>query len=95
MIYSLQKLFDFMPFLPDILGILGVLIILSYYFLIQIDKCSPKDLNFSVGNLIGSILLLISLLYNWNLASVLIEIAWSLISIYGITQYYLRSKTQK
>ncbi len=95
MIYSLQKLFDYMPLMPDILGILGVLIILAFYFLLQTGKSTPKSLSFSLGNLIGSILLLISLLYNWNLASVAIEIAWSLISLYGIVQYYLRSKTQK
>ncbi len=94
MMYSMQSLFDLTPFIPDVLGILGVLIILFDYFLLQIGKYAVSNLSFSVGNFIGSILLLISLWYNWNLASVVIEIAWCLISAYGIFRYYFRSKIQ-
>lgn len=77
---------------PDILGTIGVVIILWYYFLLQIGKCSSESLSFSVANFIGSILLLISLWFSWNLASVIIEIAWLVISFYGIVKYYLKHK---
>lgn len=95
MMYSSQNLFDFTPFIPDVLGILGVLIILWYYFLLQLGKCAAHNLGFSVGNFVGAILLLISLWYNWNLASVIIEIAWCLISAYGIVRYYSHAKIQR
>ena len=90
MFYSLQDLFNLTPFIPDALGILGVLLILWYYFLLQIGKRAANSLSFSVGNLVGALLLLISLWYNWNLPSVIIEIAWFLISAYGIIRYYSR-----
>jgi hypothetical protein len=86
---------NFIEFMPDLLGIIGVLLVLWYYFLLQIGKCTSNSLGFSVGNFIGSILLLISLGFNWNLASVIIEIAWLLISLYGIIKYYTRSVLQR
>lgn len=95
MITLFEYLFDFKPFIPDILGILGVLIILVYYFLLQVGKCTANSLGFSIGNFIGAILILVSLWDHWNLASVVIEIAWCLISIYGIFKYGLRTKVYK
>ena len=95
MMYLMKNLFDFKPFIPDVLGILGVLIILWYYFLLQVGKCAAHHLGFSVGNLLGAILLLISLRYNFNLASVIIESAWCLISAYGIIRHYSLKKTQQ
>ena len=74
--------------LPDILGIAGVCCILWYYFLLQVSKCSAQDLSFSVANLVGSLLILFSLWFNWNLSAVIIEIAWVFISLYGVIIHY-------
>ncbi|HSX13196.1 MAG TPA: hypothetical protein VLE96_02100 [Chlamydiales bacterium] len=70
--------------ISDYVGIFGVLLILICYFLLQTSVLKVKDFFYSFLNLIGAICLLISLLYHWNLASVVIEIAWMMISIYGI-----------
>lgn len=78
------ELSDYLDKLPDLLGIVGVVIILLYYFLLQIGKCPANSLNFSLANFIGSALLLFSLWFNWNLASVVIEISWLFISLYGL-----------
>lgn len=93
--YSQGKYMEFtgqilIDFLPDIVGIIGVCLVLWYYFLLQIGKCASDSLGFSLGNLMGSILLLISLWFNWNISSVLIEIAWFFISVYGIVKYFYR-----
>ena len=74
--------------MSDIIGILGVGIILFTYFLLQIEKLKSLDLIYSVLNLIGAVFLLYSLFYNWNLPSVIIELFWILISLYGIYKYY-------
>lgn len=68
----------------DAIGIAGVFMVLWAYLCIQIDKLSREDLSFSMINFIGSILILISLIHTMNLASFVIEIAWLLISAYGI-----------
>lgn len=71
----------------DIIGIIGVIIILLTYFLLQIEKISFKSFWYSFLNLIGSVLLLISLIFNWNLPSVIIEIFWMSISLFGIYKF--------
>ena len=75
-------------YLPDILGMIGVFLVLWYYCLLQIGKCSAKSLGFSIANLVGSLLILFSLWFNWNLAAVIMEIAWILTSFYGIVNYF-------
>lgn len=77
--------------IPDIIGILGVIFILIAYTLFQFERIDPKGFWYSFLNLIGASLILYSLLFSWNLASVIIEIFWILISIYGIWKYLKRS----
>jgi len=70
--------------LYDILGIGGVAIILMAYLLLQLEKLSVKDWRYSAVNGLGALLILISLFFSFNLASFIIEIAWLLISIFGL-----------
>ena len=70
----------------NIIGTSGVAFILLAYFLMQAGKISSKQLAYSVLNLIGSILIMISLLHKWNLPSAVIEICWISISSYGVYQ---------
>ena len=78
--------------IPDIIGIFGVTLILMSYALFQFEKIDPQGFLYSFLNLIGAFLILYSLFYSWNLASVIIEIFWILISIYGIWKYFKRAK---
>jgi hypothetical protein len=64
--------------LTDLIGILGVFIIIVAYMLLQLEKMEAKDLSFSVLNTLGALLIIISLLYDWNLASFLMESIWML-----------------
>lgn len=67
----------------DLIGISGVIIILWYYFLLQVGKSKSESFAFSFANLVGSLLVLISLWSNWNLSSVIIEVFWLIISFCG------------
>lgn len=78
--------------LTDLIGILGVFVIIVAYMLLQFDKMDAKDLSFSVLNTLGAFLIIISLLFDWNLASFLMEVTWMMISIYGILKYYKMKK---
>lgn len=68
----------------DAIGLMGVTLIVSCYFLIQIGKINAVQPIYSILNMIGSILIIISLYSNFNLPSFIIEAFWILISIVGL-----------
>ena len=72
--------------LIDIIGIIGVSMVLVAYFLLNTHKLKVFDLRYQLLNFIGSWMILLSLFYSWNLASVVIEIAWIMISVIGISK---------
>ncbi len=78
--------------LYDVIGIMGVLLVLISYGLLQIDKIDPKSISYSALNLAGAILILVSLYYSFNLASFIIEIAWLIISAYGLFKAWRLSR---
>jgi len=77
-----------MELFANIVGNIGVVCFLIAYFLLQKGKIPHSGLPYLGLNLAGSILLLISLLIEWNLAAFLLEAAWALISMYGIYKYF-------
>ena len=68
----------------QIIGFVGMLCVVYAYFLLQIDKIDQKSLQFQLINLVGAILLLISLCVHFNLGSFIIEVFWILITLYGM-----------
>ena len=76
----------------DIIGMIGTASIVAAFFLIQFEKISPKGLLYNWLNLVGAVLLLISLCINFNLASFVIEIFWIGASLVGIYKYYERKR---
>jgi predicted membrane protein len=80
--------------LIDLIGILGVIIIIIGYMLLQLEKIDAKDLSFSILNTLGALLIIISLLYAWNLPSFIMEFTWMMISLYGIFKYFRKNKEE-
>jgi hypothetical protein len=79
-----------MEILANILGNIGVLCFLGAYFLLQKQKITYSSFTYLGLNLAGSLLLIVSLVFDWNLPAFLLEAAWALISMYGIyTHIYL------
>jgi hypothetical protein len=70
--------------LPDLVGMVGVLLLLLAYFLLQTGRLSREILSYSLLNALGSFLILVSLYFDFNLPSAVIELFWLLISIYGV-----------
>jgi len=71
----------------DAVGLTGVSIIVTAYFLLQIQKIDINDIKFSISNITGSVLILYSLSHDWNLPSVIIESFWIIISLIGVYRY--------
>ena len=79
-----------MDLLANIIGMIGTFMIVGAYFLLQLDKVDAKGLVYNLVNLFGALLVLISLLVHFNLASFIIELFWILASLVGIYQFYKR-----
>jgi len=70
------------------ISMIGMACVVFAYFAVERDWLDNKNIKFYVINLIGAILLLISLLINFNLGSFVIEIFWITISMMGIINHY-------
>lgn len=68
----------------DFLGNIGVLLIIGAYFMLQINRLKSTDLSYSVMNAIGAMLIIISLLFEFNYSAFIVEAFWLIISGYGI-----------
>jgi len=79
-----------MELAANIIGMIGTSLVVSTYFLLQMEKLDAKGLAYNIWNLIGAILLLISLLVHFNLASFVIELFWIAASLVGLVRYYQR-----
>lgn len=75
----------------DIVGTVGVATIVVTYILLQTSRIRSDQLSYSVLNAIGATLILISLYFEWNFPSVVVESFWLMISLYGIVRYFQRS----
>ena len=78
--------------IPDFIGLSGVALLIITYALLQLDKIDPKGFWYSFNNMIVAILVTVSLLYSFNLASMVIEVFWFSLSVYGIVMYFKRKK---
>ncbi|WP_086481554.1 CBU_0592 family membrane protein [Oceanospirillum sanctuarii] len=74
----------------DLVGNIGVFLVVLAFYLLQTERITSRDIRYSLLNLTGAILLLISLLFNWNLSSVIIELFWIGISLIGIFKHLTR-----
>ncbi len=65
-------------------GFVGMLFVVLAYLFLQMNKYTIRSLQYQLLNLIGAILLLISLFVHFNLGSFIIEVFWIIITVYGI-----------
>lgn len=78
--------------LMDFVGNIGVLMLMFTYLALQLDKIKSADLSYSVLNAVGASLIVASLIVDFNLSALLMEVFWVLISFIGIGRH-LRLKT--
>ena len=76
----------------DILGTLGVAVIILTYVLLQIERVRSDQLIYSLLNAIGALLILVSLYFDYNFPSVVVEFFWLVISLFGIGKYFVRRR---
>lgn len=68
----------------DLVGNAGVVMILATYGLLQAGRMQVSDLSYSLWNGLGAGLIIVSLCFNFNLSSFVIELVWLALSIFGL-----------
>jgi hypothetical protein len=76
----------------DLAGNVGVAMMVGAYLLLQLGKLRINDVSYSLINALGAALVLISLLYSFNLSAFLVESFWVLISLFGLIKFLTTRK---
>ena len=68
----------------DVVGFIGVLLIVVAYLLLQLDKLPSSSPKYSLLNAGGALLIIVSLIFAFNLSAFIVEAFWFLISLLGL-----------
>lgn len=74
----------------DLAGNVGVLLIVGSYLLVQLDRLRADTLLYPAVNAVGAGLVLLSLVFDFNLSAVLVEGFWLVISLVGLGRRWWR-----
>ena len=75
--------------LTNTIGIIGDILVIVAFFLLQTRRIDSSHLSYSLLNILGSLAVLYSLMYEWNLPAFVIECAWVIISGWGLYSYII------
>ena len=70
----------------DLVGFFGVLLIIVAYLLLQRDKLPSSSRSYSLLNAAGALLMIVSLIFAFNLSAFVVEVFWFLISLLGLSR---------
>ena len=70
----------------DLIGNVGVLLMVVAYLLLQLERLSGSAISYLLLNAVGAMLVMISLMFRFNLSAFLMEAFWLLISLYGLAK---------
>jgi len=78
----------------DFLGNIGVVLIIIDYLLLQLNRISSISLSYSLLNAVGASLIIISLIFNFNLSAFVMEAIWVVISLFSLYRYFRPPATE-
>jgi hypothetical protein len=78
--------------LTDVLGLIGAALFLVAFAGVQAEKLDAHGVPALVMNLVGAVLVLISLVFAFNLPSFVLEACWGLVAAYGLVKRALRKR---
>lgn len=68
----------------DLAGLIGVVLIVIAYLLLQLNRLPSSAPSYSLLNAVGALLVIVSLVFNFNFSAFLMEAFWFLISLIGL-----------
>jgi len=79
----------------DLAGFIGVLLIIVAYLLLQLDKLPSSSPRYSLMNAAGALLIIVSLVFKFNLSAFIVEAFWFLISLLGLWRALISPKNSQ
>lgn len=73
-------------------GFIGIWLMIAAYFLMNTGRWRDDQPRFHACNLVGALLVMVSLIHAWNLAILVMEIAWGSVAAYGLWQSLRKPK---
>ncbi len=74
----------------DALGLIGAALFVIAFAGMQVEKLDPHKPPALLMNLVGAVLILVSLAHDFNLGSFVLETVWGLIAAFGLVRYFVR-----
>lgn len=68
----------------DLAGFVGVVLIIVAYLLLQLERLPSSSPRYSLLNAAGALLIMVSLVFAFNLSAFIVEAFWFLISLLGV-----------
>ena len=82
------------PFAADLIGFAGSFFIVAAFAYSNLTK-QMNALWFNVSNFIGAALLTVSLTVNFNLPTMVLEVVWMAIALFGIAKALIARRADK
>ena len=79
----------------DVVGFIGVLLIVVAYLLLQLDKLPSSSPKYSLLNAGGALLIIVSLIFAFNVSAFIMEVFWFLISLVGLWRSLFHRKDSR
>lgn len=80
------------PTLPDLIGFVGVACVVVTYLLSQIGRMDATTPAYPAINGVGAVMILVSLYFRPNPASLAIEFFWLVISVVGFIRAMMKRR---
>lgn len=79
--------------LSEIIGLIGVALMLLAYAGVISGRLGKESRVMHGLNLSGSLMVVYSLMYHWNLPTFVVEVAWSSVAAWGLLRSLRRVRT--
>ena len=86
---------NILEFILELSGVAGFIFYMLAYGLLQMGKISGQGYCYTCMNMAAAILVLLSLVHQFNLASVLIQLSWIVISLVGLYRLSTGTRSRK
>jgi hypothetical protein len=76
----------------DLVGSVGVILIAAGFLLLQLERVASNSLLYLIANALGAALILLSLMFEFNLSAFLMEAFWLGVSLMGLARRMQRQR---